>query len=230
LAVYLCATLPFIVIGGAVLNNGVWPFLRGLTIPAAMVLLLTTRSRTGILALLVFLLFYGLRILRTQSRKKTTIIVAILFVTLGALATAGIKTFHGHAQGLGDLFVLLFSSRTQAWAEAIQAFMKAPITGSGAGVNVYNIFLQILCQYGTIGLATFLLFIIAVFINYSQIRKANPSDPLYKGLAWSAIVLLIAGIGESFMGNQLGYYTLFIFFLVGFNTKGINMSVEVTPK
>jgi hypothetical protein len=73
------------------------------------------------------------------------------------------------------------------------------------------------CQYGILGFTTFIIFINYVFINYNHKKLITPHSHIGIGLFCSVCTFLIAGIGESEIGNQFGYYILFIMFFVGIN-------------
>jgi hypothetical protein len=226
LALYLCTTIPFILSGKPVLKKGIWSCVANFTVLTAVVLLLMTRSRTGILSLLIFLLFYGLRFIRLQPRKTIHVLIAIGFPLLAAICVAGAKTFHGGNYALRYLPEQLFSSRVQAWPDGIKSFITAPLWGSGSGYNVYNLYLQILCNQGIVVFAAFFVFIGLIFFRYHNNKIADASSPLHYGLLWSVVVLLIAGVGESAIGNQLGYYILFLIFLAG---NGVKLPAAYLP-
>jgi hypothetical protein len=215
LAVFLCTIVPFVLIGKPTQKNSVWQYIAGFTVVASIVLLMSTRSRTGILSLFVFLLFYGIHILRTQPRKKTGIFIAIVCVVVTSITTAGLKTYSTGYQIFDKPFSLLFSSRTQAWSEGIKSFSMAPLWGCGPGSNAYNLYIQILSQYGVFGFTGFLIFTIFVFVKYYRGSRAVPQSLLNQGILWSVITFLIAGVGESAIGNQFGYYILFLLLLLG---------------
>jgi hypothetical protein len=222
LAVYLCTTIPLILTGKRALEKKQWQYLAIFTVFLEILLLLATRSRTGILSLICFLIFFGLYIIRNNIPKKMPVIIAVFFILSAATATVIFKTFNAMNISLDNLPALLFSSRLQAWSDGIMSFSKFPLFGNGAGNNVYNIYLQLLCQYGIWGFATFTIFTIFVFVKYNHIKRIASHNHIGIGLFCSICAFLIAGIGESAIGNQFGYYILFIMFLAGINKNAAN--------
>lgn len=64
------------------------------------------------------------------------------------------------------------SNRFLLWGIAFSFFLQRPITGWGFGyysqvmpMNVHNVYLQVLCELGMIGLVVFIVFIIAAFFS-----------------------------------------------------------------
>ena len=215
LAMYLCSTIPFIIMARPMVAKGVWTYISSFAAPLALLLLITTRSRAGLLSLLVFLIFYGFHALRTKSRKSRTILVVVLISCLSVFAITGLKTFHSGFHFSSDVARLLFLSRLGDWHNGIMVFKATPLWGAGSGNNFYNTYIQMLGNYGIFGLGAFLIFLVSIFVKYFRNAHSSFHAPFHQGLLWSAIVLLIAGIGESLLGNQLGYYILFLFFMVG---------------
>jgi O-antigen ligase len=220
LAVYICSTVPFLLIGKPTGEDAGWARLSALAASLSAVLLLATRSRAGLCALLLFFLFHFANRYRTKNFLKTWRIGAILLLFATALIAIGVKTYHFPPRSIENAVALLFSSRAGVWAMGMESFQRFPWWGSGAGENVYNLYLQILCQFGGLGLGAFFCFLFCIFKQYYAQRGARAAGRIHAGLFWSAIAFLIANFGESGMGNQFGYYSLFIFFMVGLTAAG----------
>ena len=220
LAVFLCTIVPLILTGKSLFTKRVWPLLADSTAVCATALLLATRSRTGILSLLLFLFFYSIHIIKNKSPKKAGIIIATAGVTSAALITVALKTFGTGYHVFNNPIGRLFSSRIDAWSEGIKSFATSPLWGNGPGSNAYNLYIQLLHQFGIAGFATFLFFLFFAFVQYCRSRTESRA-PLHDGIFWSVIALLIAGFGESAIGNQFGYFVLFLLLLLG--TTGSSM-------
>ncbi len=226
LAVFLCTIIPFCIMGKETLKNGIWIFFSDITALCAITLLIVTRSRTGILSLFVFLVFLTIHLIKNRYRKKIMTFIFIGSIALFSLATVGLKTVGVGSSILGRPLVSLFSSRIDAWTYGVSSFLASPLWGNGPGSNAYNLYIQLLSQFGIAGLSGFLIFTTSVFVKTDEVRHQKSLSQHDPGLFWSAIAFLIAGLGESALGNQSGYYILFLFLLSG-RANSIKATVEV---
>lgn len=227
LAVFLCTTIPFILIGKKSFEKGIWLLISDITVFCGITLLLITRSRTGILSLCIFLFFYIIQIIRNRSGKSALIVFIFGCVAFLSIVTVSLKTIGTARYHLDNLFVGLFSSRIEAWFDGFRSFSASPIWGNGPVNNAYNLYIQLLSQFGITGLLSFLIFLLFTFAEYFKKKHRHLRTNFDKGIFWSIIALLIAGLGESPIGNQLGYYSLFLFLLAGSASRFNNFFREI---
>ncbi len=213
LAVYLCMILPLVIIGRSIFTKGFWLYIANCSAVMSILLLFAARSRTGILAFLIFILCVGLR--NTKLNPQKIIEFGILgFLCGGALIVVGMKTFHSGTMSFSRIPNVVFSSRLPNWQEGITVLSEYPWWGTGSGNNVYNTFLQLQNQFGFIGLITLLFFVGFVFTRHVRNKQLERTNPIQEGVFWSVITVLIAGMGESVLGNQIGYMVLFFSLLL----------------
>ncbi len=219
LALYLCGVIPIVALGITLIKNKVLFYGSSLVTITAIFVLFTTKSRTGISAIIVFLMFFAFTRLKKALIIKMWWALFVLAIVLTGLATIVYKTMDLRQTGIENFFVSLFFSRISDWQNGFHAFLKFPLFGSGTNDNYYNLYLQLACQYGVIGLFLFLLFCGFTFYQYYKTKRSGRCQYLQTGFFWSLVVLLLAGIGESDLGNQLGIYLLVSAFLCGGNNR-----------
>lgn len=211
LAIYLCITVTFIIAYKNELSTKNWAAAVYLSAILMIILLIFTRSRTAIISISIFIVLNGLIHLKFREALKTRVLITIITFLSAGLVIVFFKTFN-HNMVLADNFLnILFSSRIQAWSEGLELFSRSSIWGNGPVSNVYNQYLQILCQYGIVGFVVFATFVCALLFKY--IKKVTANNILFRCSLWPIISLTIAGIGETVLGNQLGYYIFFIILL-----------------
>lgn len=213
LAVYLCIIIPFIIVGRSILTKGLWLYVADISVVMSIFLLFATKSRTGILAFFAFISLMGVSKIKVTYHKVIIRLGMLVFLCSGALVI-GMKTFHSGTVPLSSIPAGIFSSRMESWQEGITVLSDYPWWGIGSGNNVYNTFLQFQNQFGFVGLITLLFFMGFVFIRYIRSKKVKIPDPVQQGAFWSVITVLIAGMGESVLGNQIGYMVLFFSLLL----------------
>jgi len=222
LAVYLCTVIPILRLGRTFETQKAW--LRGAAIAemASFLLLLATRSRTGLIAVCIFWIVYAFRsALRSTGPGKFGRFAAITVVifSFAAAFVIYLKTFSSLPFTIKNTPALLFSSRIGVWTGAIDSFRSYPLWGIGAGENVYNLPLQMLCQFGIFGLSAFMVFLVTVFCRNKNRTRPILQGDLHAGVVWSVAVFLIVSLAESALGNQFSYYALFLLFLAGTASK-----------
>jgi O-antigen ligase len=204
--------IPFLAVSKSALKKRFWIHLTNCTVLISILVLFATRSRTGILSILVFIVFISLQIIRKKSPKITLRLILPGIICSGALIIVGMKTFHS---GLTKQIPhVLFASRLHNWEEGIRISTQYPLLGTGTGSNVYNTYLQFLNQYGLFGLTVFFVFLGFTTANYINNKRQRSKGPFHEGIFWSVVSVLIAGMGESVLGNQLGYLVLYLTFLL----------------
>ncbi|MGI8419386.1 MAG: O-antigen ligase family protein [Candidatus Levyibacteriota bacterium] len=171
----------------------------------AVLIILLSQSRSGIIAICIQLAFFFLTYKLHMSLKKSTMICLILMVFSLLLPFFDQKGF--------------YENRTQVWQSALMAGVTHPILGNGFGNIQYalqasekqfhnnlglsmidsshNIFLDWFVQGGIVGLTVFLSFLYQAFTIFIQ-KKETPYLVILLGLLVSlsfnpaSIIALIA--------------------------------------
>jgi len=137
---------------------------------------------------------------------------AALFPVYKALLTANDTTFASAAR---DSVLIDVSSlhRISSYKEAIASFMAHPIIGSGWATNFspHNVFLQILCESGLVGMTAFVLFFFYIFFNlYKIIRSRRGEGRLLVVGVVAALVAVVV-----YLMAEPGFYQTQVWFPIG---------------
>lgn len=168
-------------------------------LPLAIVGILLTASRAG-LVVMVFASLYPLYcLLRRMKRGKIGMIAAILATGWGISALAPNISFHrlatlGDQVSRGDL-----NGRGAVWINGWQMYWENPVFGIGAGsfsgavqggsrVAAHNTYLEVLVEHGAAGLAVFLAIVIGLFY---RVRRYPIEERLLWWVVLSAWMILI---------------------------------------
>ncbi|MBD3288787.1 hypothetical protein GF337_08300 [candidate division KSB1 bacterium] len=169
-------------------------------IPITIAPMLWSGSRAPLLGLMItFLLYYLLQPKQGIIRKisvSTFGFLAGLFYILHTSSHISARVSTPVAQEASAAF------RVFAWIQAVQDFLGSPITGIGTGsfalntpwLDLYwphNLFLEMACENGMIGLGLILFFVILVaiygFRNIFYYAKTNSNEMLQLSIASSCL-------------------------------------------
>ncbi len=237
LAIYLLVVIPVAVVSRGIGGRIFW--LMALAVAGAgFVLLLATRSRIGLLALVVsggvYLLVVllqrqtnGGKLLGAVATLSLAVIAALAMVVYKTLDTTGIEAQDIPAlfQDWPQLSEGLLRSRLAAWSQGVELMLQSPLVGNGVIDNVYNVYLQLA---GAFGIPALLAFVLLVFYC---LKPAPGGETVYAfgqtyafGMLWSALALLLVSLAESTLGNQLAYLVWTVLLLTGFRHRLVNSS------
>lgn len=134
------------------------------------------------------------------------------------------------------------SGRTELYALALRLFKQHPIIGIGWGnfreqslhvytetnsntYEVHNVFLQLLCETGIVGLLAFLVTIIWMLVytirRFMRVNAANRDSTASKALRLSMYLQLFF-ITYCFSGNPLYDYIFVVTYFIGIVLLGVN--------
>ena len=209
LAIYLCLVLPFVFACSREISLSSWRVLAYASVCLGFLVLASTRSRAGVLAIVAVALLYLLARARYRSAANK-----VAWVVLGGVfcVVAGFVVFVKTASYVspGDSFwSAALESRQANWAAGMEYLASAPLFGNGAVENVYNLYLQVGAYFGIPALVVFLILVGRVLYT------AVLDSPSTLGLALGIIGVLAVGMAESPCGNQFAYLNwLFLFTLL----------------
>lgn len=162
---------------------------------------------------------------RLQITTPQVIAILAFLVAVGYVAwmvaegaaTGSIGRFVKLFRQMEDEAVLLSANRFDYYAFAIDAWLRAPLFGNGvgsfsilyrsmevAGTYPHNIFLEILAEYGVVGLALFLFVLAHVF---GQVRRAGVlRDPVMLTLVGMFVVQFTRAMVAGTLSAQMGMF------------------------
>ena len=209
LAIYLCLVLPFVFACSREISSSTWRVFAYASVCLGFLVLASTRSRAGLLAIVAVALLYLLARARYRSAAHN-----VAWVVLGCVfcVVAGFVVFVKTASyvSVGDSFWgAALESRQANWAMGVEYIAGAPLFGNGSVENVYNLYLQVGAYFGIPALVVFLVLVGRVLYT------AVLDSPSTLGLALGVIGVLAVGMAESPWGNQFAYLNwLFLFTLL----------------
>ncbi len=228
LAIYLLAVIPVAVMNRATLGGRGFGLLALSVVLGGFLLLLATRSRIGLIALLLSGGLYLLFALSKHRVGKASLVAGTLGFTLAALAALAMvvyKTLASSAmdlqgmpasmQDFAQLLGTLLASRLTPWGHGLEHVANSPLVGNGAIDNVYNVYLQLAAAFGIpalIGFGLLVCYCLWPRRRFNTASEAGQNEA--HGLVWSMVALLLVGLAESTLGNQLAYLVWTVFLLV----------------
>lgn len=211
LAIYLVAMLPLVFGFASLTKSRVLNIASKVTAATGLIALFATHSRAGLVAALV----YVSGSLWAQGRRNRGFVeIAVVLVLVATLFSITlVKSGMFHMESSTDLACfpcMLFSSRVTPWREGFSAVHSSPLWGNGAYENVYNVFLQVGAQFGAVAALVFIIFLVNTVRASLRNRLRGLALPMGSSIFWSLTAFLIISMGESTMGNQLGYFSWMI--------------------
>gem|GEM_PF-3969626 len=214
-----------------------WTFVGIVSSILVIYSVLLTASRGGILTL-VFTTFLTLILFSKGNFKRSILIILLLILSVLALFYFNIVDFGFiYERFFGESitnFSSLTSRRTDLWKTAVEGFKQKPIFGFGGSMSVshwinfttygnamsmHNLFIEILVQYGMVGLTIFLLLIIRVLAdlkNLLKLNKVHTTDNTYLLIPFiSLATMLFAGLALSWHWRELIWYLIPLCFSIG---------------
>ena len=240
LASYLLVTIGFIVFSWKISKEKWIQKIALASLLVALIFLLWTQSRGGLLSLL--LLIIGIYFV--FSIRKNKILSIIISSTLIIILIIGSIFIFKKIRPQTVIF------RTRIY-KADAAYIKNNwLVGSGLGTFVrefpqyrlsdykmlgqediishaHNEFIEIWAETGTIGLALFIIFLIALFRQYKRNLKSNNKYFIY-AIAFSLILLLIHNLFSITM--RIPPILIYFFILAGFLSANYSNDVEEKSK
>jgi O-antigen ligase len=230
LAIYLSISLPFIFFNRNELFDRLWNKTALFSFFLGIIALVLTRSRAGILALMILGLLFVVYFKKISAVKKlnrwiTGSILLLVFAAAGAVLIKSFVLTAGRFDSVENLLYTLFSSRNIVWEKGIEYIMESPFKGHGLIDNVYNQYLQTAVQFG---IPAFILFIIMIAkIIYEAINTFWIDTFKRKflfGVLMAVLSLLAVSLAESTWGNQFSYMNWFFLFLLFHYSKSDHIS------
>lgn len=194
--------------------------------------LLLTGKRAHILFTVISILIIYIIDNRKNLEKmiNKTIIITIIFLVVIFITylifPKMLSVFERVENGL--------SGRDAYWVKAVEWFESNPITGIGwlqfgqqykvynynQSMNTHNVYLQLLCECGIIGLALFMIVIIislkTTLYKYTRCDDNNEKNKYYYSLLIQFFFILYCLTGNCLYDNTLFYYSI---------ASGIGMSI-----
>lgn len=186
-------------------HSGELRWLNRLYIPAAVVSVLLTASRSGLITLGIASLFVIVSLPRF-SRKTTISLVAV--VGLSALVVAVLWneiSIRRLSTIIEQLTARDLNGRVEIWQRGVDAFLERPLTGVGAGgfgaavgamrskeLAAHNTFLGILVEHGMIGFVLFGAAVISLIAGAWRATRDLAKLWTFVGFAWFVAVLTLS--------------------------------------
>lgn len=208
--------------------QALYPILVALFIIAVF---LTGKRMPSILAIILLIVsFY----LNTQSSTKKVLITVIL-ITIICL---GYNYFVVNLDAFSDSIFLkrfvssyedinvggdISSGRTELYDKAWEYFYDNPILGIGAGnyakisgmdTSVHNVYLQVLCEEGVVGLIFYIIPLIVIFLKTWRLHSNSQSKRSIHLLSFSLLIQLYY-ILYSMTGNCIVEINNFVLYFLG---------------
>lgn len=214
-----------------------WTFVGIVSTILVIFSVLLTGSRGGILTL-VFTTILTLILFSRRNFKRTTFVIFFLIFSTLALFYFNLVDFSFIYERFFGKYVTDISSltagRTDWWKAAFEAFKQKPLFGYGGSqqasqwinFNMYgnakvmhNLFIEILIQYGVVGLIIFLLLVIRVLADLKNLLKLNKkyaADTAYLVMPFISLgAFLFAGLALSSQWEPLLWYLISLCLVIG---------------
>ncbi len=236
LASYLLVTIGFIVFSWKTSKEKWIRYIALASLVVALIFLLWTQSRGGLVSLILVLLFIYI-IYAIKQRKKLHIIISVSLLLLLVISSYFVfKTIRPQT----------VTFRTRIYKSAAEYIKHNYLFGSGLGTFVrdfpkyrltdykllgqediishaHNEFIEIWAETGIIGLALFIIFLIALFGQYKRNLKSNNKYFIY-AIAFSLILLLIHNLFSITM--RIPPILIYFFILAGFLSADYSIDAE----
>lgn len=218
-------------------SSKLWTFIGIVSTILVVYSVLLTASRTGILTL-VFTTILTLILFSKRNFKRSTFVILFLIFSALVLFYSNLIDFNFIYERFFGKYITDISSltagRTDWWKAAFEAFKQKPIFGYGGSqkasqwinFNMYgkayvmhNLFIEILIQYGVVGLTVFLLLIIRLLADLKNLLKLNKkqaTDTTYLIIPFISLAsILFAGLALSLQWSALLWYLIPLCFSIG---------------
>jgi len=187
---------------------------------------------------LVFTTILTLILFSKRNFKRSILVVFVLIFSVLALFYSNVIDFNFiyerfFGEHITDISSLT-AGRTDWWKAAFEGFKQKPIFGYGGSqlasqwVNfnilgiaavMHNLYVEILIQYGIVGLTVFLLIIIRVVVdlkNLLKLNKKHATDTTYLIIPFiSLATMLFAGLALSWQWRELLWYLISLCLVIG---------------
>lgn len=163
-----------------------------LYLPLAVVGILLTASRAGLVAMIIALLYPLFFLARRMRRGKLPLLLAILLTAWAVNYLAPNISFHrlatlGDQISRGDM-----NGRGAVWANGLALYWDNPVFGLGAGgfsgavgggirMAAHNTYLEVLVEHGAVGLSLFLAIVLGLLFRARRY-------PLEERLLWWTVL------------------------------------------
>ena len=214
-----------------------WAFVGIVSAILVIYSVFATASRGGILTL-VFTSIFTLILFSNRNFKRSILVVFVLIFSVLALFYSNLIDFNFIYERFFGKYVTDISSltagRTDWWKAAFEAFKQKPILGYGGsqfaskwinfniyglGAVMHNLYLEILIQYGIVGLTVFLLIIIRILAdlkNLLKLNKKHATDITYLIIPFTSLAaMLFSGLALSRQWSELLWYLISLCLIIG---------------
>lgn len=191
----------------------------------------------AILLTLIFMLVWS-AIIRDKDFKKFSFILLLIFILVSLATTLFVPNVYDNFYGIyndvlcilggeaisGEVIEEVGTGRGQLWKFFLIIAKQNPIYGIG-GQNIFtsahNMFLQITTYFGFVGLALYLLVLIAGVVRLVEKRKTL--SYIQKATAYLVVAYLISG----FFGVTMFYTAPYFYFILGICMSGALKEIDV---
>jgi O-antigen ligase len=216
---------------------------------AALATLTMTGSRYGLIdtALAILLIFVLPTPTRATGKRRTAALLAIVPLVLGTIAVISVSnkaTLDSFQQLRSPLRENSLRMRLDGlWRDAADQFLESPLLGHGPAKiifsNVYtdSEYLQILKQYGLVGLVPYLcFFLVPLSMVWKGLKRVSRSGPLlerrWPATYWALCLSFVMIVSALFMNVGMGtYYNLslvaFLWMWMGIGASAANRIARV---
>jgi O-antigen ligase len=182
-----------------------WRWLNRLYVPLAVVATLLTASRTGLIMLVVAMVFPALGVRRVALRSKVALVL-LLAATAGGIWYFWDEISVHRLTTIGEqLESRDLNGRVEAWYRGAAVFFENPMIGIGGGAfstaissgggstsAAHNTFLEILVEHGGIGLVCFLAIVISLARRVTRFPMRERRLCLSLMLMWGIATLVLS--------------------------------------
>lgn len=185
-------------------RNGI-RWLNRLFVPAAVLCILLTASRSGLVALGISLVF----VLSTITRLSRRSVLGLALIGGLTITVVSVMWSDVSIRRLSTIADQLTSrdmnGRVDIWERGIAAFLDHPLVGHGAGsfgsavgerrskeLAAHNAYLGILVEHGLIGLALFLCSLVAIYLRASKSYPMELRLWTFLLLGWAVSVMSLS--------------------------------------
>jgi len=214
-----------------------WTFVGIVSTILVVYSVLLTGSRGGMLTL-VFTTILTLLLFSKRNFKRSILVIFFLIFFVLALFYSNLIDFNFIYERFFGKYITDISSltagRTDWWKAAFEAFKQKPLLGYGGSrsaslwINfnkygeakvMHNIYVEILIQYGIVGLTVFLSLIIRLLVDLKNLLKLNKkqaTDTTYLIIPFISLAsILFAGLALSLQWQPLLWYLIPLCLVIG---------------